>query len=152
MFIKRLATKIIAMDFGAYLDPLTKHRMINAPPLSKYVQNLTPDKLSEDKRKGESKSFIKKLETKLSGRYPRNKKLKHKGDSYIIYEAGQRDPMDPFSKKSFDRLVKENEGDAAEESFTVNKELLEPAHNLPEPSGDNNSYPQAALWWQKAIS
>ena len=139
MFLKRLAMKIIAMDFGAYLDPLTKHRLINAPPLSDYVKNLTPDKFAQE-------SFGKRV-----SRYPKNKKTKHKGDSYIIYEAGQRDPLDPFSKESFDRLVEETEG-PTENSFTVNREFLEPVENPPEPSGDNPSYPQAALWWQKGIS
>lgn len=139
MFLKRLALKIIAMDFGSYLDPLTKHRLINAPPLSDHIKNLTPDKFAKE-------SFAKKV-----SRYPKNKRTRHDGDSYIIYEAGQRDPLDPFSKQSFDRLVEETEG-PTENSFSVNRELLEPVENPPEPSGDNASYPQAALWWQKGLS
>jgi hypothetical protein len=54
--------------------------------------------------------YLRKIEA-LKSRYPKAKKLRHTGDSYIIYEAGQRDPEDPFSKESFDRLVEETEGE-----------------------------------------
>jgi len=47
----------------------------------------------------------------MTNKYPENKNIKHKGDSSIIYEAGQRDPEDPFSEESFKRLIVETEGE-----------------------------------------
>jgi hypothetical protein len=55
------------------------------------------------------KKFLKKVYAK----YPHFKVTKHSGDSYIIYEAGQRSMEDPFGKKPFDKFVKENEADSA---------------------------------------
>lgn len=50
---------------------------------------------------------------RASERYPKAKQTKHKGDSYLIYEAGGRDPLDPFGSKTFDKKVDEVEGPGA---------------------------------------
>jgi len=109
MFFAKLQEKIIHADgFGSYLDPLTKHRLINAPPINDLVKDLTPDSVAKDRQK-RAKNFLDKLGEKIN----------------------------PEESK---------------ESFEVNLELVEPTKNLPTPSGVNQSYPQEALWWQKAIA
>ena len=44
----------------------------------------------------------------------------------MLYEAGSRDPLHPFSSKKFDELVKETEGDEADanRNFEVNHQDL----------------------------
>ena len=58
-------------------------------------------------------TMIKNFLVRASDRYPKAKKEKHSGDSYIIYEAGGRDLEDPFGSKTFDKLVDEVEGPGA---------------------------------------
>ena len=109
MFLRKLEKKLVKADgFGAYLDPLTKYRMINAPPINDFVKDLTPDSVAKDRQK-RAKTFLDKLTEKVTQK-------------------------------------------EAKESFEVNLELLEPIQNLPQPTGKNTSYPQEALWWQKALA
>lgn len=52
--------------------------------------------------------------------YPTKKITKHSGDSHIIYESGLRDPEDPFSKTSFDKLLDEVETtDKIKSKYTI---------------------------------
>jgi len=50
---------------------------------------------------------------KILAKYPKVKKTKHSGDSYVIYESGKRDLEDPFGTKQFEETVEEDEGKQA---------------------------------------
>lgn len=53
MFLARLEKLITVTSegFAGYLDPFTKYKLINAPPINDYVKNLTPDLLAKKRQK-----------------------------------------------------------------------------------------------------
>ena len=92
-----------------------------------------------------AKTFIEKVYAK----YPHAKQCEHKGDSYMLYEAGGRDPLHPFSNQTFDKLVKETEGqdvdpedaDAACRNFDINTQSLKRnSGNFPDERDMNDSF------------
>lgn len=106
-----------------------------------------------------AQGFLEKVQSK----YPKAKKTEHKGDSYVIYEAGGRDPLKPFSGDSLKKLIKEDEGpEAGEEDgsggWSVNLENLDPKPQyqkglrLNKKDRAENSYPREKTGWQKALS
>jgi hypothetical protein len=115
-----------------------------SPQIEKEMPKAFQDKLEEGSKV--AASFLKTVGQKyiIAGdKYPQHKQAEHKGDSYIIYEAGSRDPEDPFGTRSFKKLVKETEGKDAEanRNFEVNhQDLKRDSGNFPDERDMNEPF------------
>lgn len=93
----------------------------------------------------------------VASRYPKRKMLHHSGDSYLIYEAGNRSTDYPPDMKD---LIDETEGKEADSGivFEVDPRNLRRGGGYPgddqstqEPHAPDTGYPNAS-WMRKVLS